>query len=227
MESITAIKSAQHVPIKLKNTQTSTSSNSQSLMKDLIKGFCLLWIGFSSMTARAQNLDDPKVSTYESQAKKFKPENGLAARNANDIKMFVYEWFTHFEHASNVDYYLAHLNNKDMSLSFPGQAPLVSHSDYAKWYNNLLTQTLWNFHDISKIQVKRAAAHEFLVSFVIDWYGEVKATSDQLAGWQSRKDSFIYHYNLRQTWIIKDMDNQLIIRNLVVTGGETPSLIVD
>jgi hypothetical protein len=195
-------------------------------MKNLIKGFCLSVTLFSFITVKAQNMTDQTVLSYESQAKKFKPVGGLAARNPNDIRMFVYDWFTHFEHASSTDYYLTHLTNKDMSLTFPGQPPLISHSDYTKWYNNLLAQTLWNFHDLSKVEVKKTAAHEFLVSFVVDWYGEVKSSSDQLAGWQSRKDSNIYHYNLRQTWTVKDIDHQLTIQKLMVTSGDTPSPVV-
>lgn len=198
-----------------------------SQMKNRIKGICLFLFVLSFITSQGQNVTNQTVTTYEAQAKKFKPENGLAARNRNDVRLFVFEWFTHFEHASSADYYLSHLNDKDMSLSFPGQAPLTSHSDYTKWYNNLLAQTLWNFHDLSKIQVKQTAANEFLVSFVIDWYGEVKSTSDQLAGWQSRKDSNIYHYNLRQTWTVKDIDHRLIIRKLLVTSGDTPSPVME
>src|SRR5262245_33656298 len=57
---------------------------------------------------------------YESRVNQFKPERGLAATNSNDVRLFIYEWFTHFEHASPVDFYLAHLDDKNMSLTFPG-----------------------------------------------------------------------------------------------------------
>jgi hypothetical protein len=45
-----------------------------------------------------------------------------------------------------------------------------------------------------------------------------RPNSDQLAGWQSRTDSFLYHHKLRQTWTVKFGD-RLVIENLIVTGG--------
>jgi hypothetical protein len=164
------------------------------------------------------------LDAYEAQARQFKPVNGLAAANSNDVRRFVYDWFTHFEHAAPADFYLSHLDDKNMSLTFPGMAPLTSHAAFTGWYGNMLAQTLWNFHDVSALQIKQTAAQEFLVSFVIDWYGEVKPTSTQLAGWQSRSDSNIYHHKLRQTWTVKTGE-RMLIEKLVVTGGDTPSPI--
>src|SRR5262249_53164751 len=148
------------------------------------------------------------------------PEQGLAATNTNDIRRFLYEWFTHFEHAAPVDVFLRYLDDKNMFLAFPGQAPLTSHADFAAWYGDLLAQTLWHFHDLSAIDIKQTAPHAFLISFVIDWYGEVKADSDQIAGWQSRSDSLLYHHRLRQTWTVTVRD-RLLIENLLVAGGDS------
>jgi hypothetical protein len=155
------------------------------------------------------------VAVYESQVKRFKPERGHAATNSN-------EWFTHFEHAATDDFYLRYLDEENMHVAFPRQSPLTSHIDFARWYSNLLTQTLWNFHDVSAVDIKRTATHEFLVSFVVDWYGEVKADSDQAAGWQSRTDSLLHHHRLRQTWTVKVRD-RLLIEKPIVAGGDTLS----
>jgi hypothetical protein len=54
--------------------------------------------------------------------------------------------------------------------------------------------------------------------------GEVKPDSEQLAGWQSRNDSYIYHHRVRQTWTVRAGD-RLLIEKLVVTGADTPSPI--
>ncbi|MFD0751948.1 hypothetical protein ACFQZS_17475 [Mucilaginibacter calamicampi] len=127
-------------------------------------------------------------------------------------------------------YYLDHLAGKDLYASFPGGGkPLASHADFTQWYNNLLTQTKWNFHDIGNIQVKRTANNEFLVTFIVNWYGEVKADSPQLAGWQSRKDSYLYHYTLRQVWNVSsdESTHNIVIKRLVVSSGDTPSPIND
>lgn len=164
------------------------------------------------------------LATYERQALQFKPERGLAATNPNDVRRFLYDWFTHFEHASAVDYYLGHLDDQNMSLVFPGMAPFTSHAAFSGWYQNLLAQTLWNFHDLSAIQVRQTGPQHYLVSFVVDWYGEVRPGSEQLAGWQSRGDSHLYHHRLRQTWTVR-AGERLVIEKLVVTGGDTPSPI--
>jgi ketosteroid isomerase-like protein len=166
------------------------------------------------------------VVQYEAQVKQFKPEQGLAATNRNDLRRFIYDWFTHFEHASTTDFYLSHLEDKNMSVAFPGMTTLTSHADFAKWYNNLLAQTLWNFHDVSAIQSRQTGPEEYLISFLVDWYGEVKSGSDQLGAWQSRIDSHLYRYKLRQTWTIKSGE-RLVIERLVVTGGDTPSPILE
>lgn len=162
------------------------------------------------------------VAWYESQVRRFKPEHGGAATNSNDLRRFIYDWFTHFEHAATDEFYLRHLDDQNMHLAFPGQSPLTSHAGFVRWYRNLLTQTRWNFHDVSSLDITPTATHEFLISFIVDWYGEVKADSDQAAGWQSRPDSFLYHHRLRQTWTVTVQD-RLLIEKLIVTGGDTPS----
>src|SRR3569623_378379 len=164
------------------------------------------------------------VKDYEAEIIRFKPKDGLAAPNTNDVRQFVYEWFTHFEHAAPVAYYLDHLAETNLKVAFPGATPLTSQAEFAGWYSNLLAQPLWNFHDVSKLQVERVTAKEFRVSFIVDWYGEVRADSEQLAGWQVRSDSNLYHHTLRQTWTIKVAD-QLRIESLVVSAGDTPSPI--
>ena len=169
--------------------------------------------------------DEPaSVADYEAAVKRFKPESDLAATNSNDLRRFVYEWFTHFEHAAPADFYLDHLAGVDLDVRFPGSDPITSHAEFAGWYENLLAQTLWNFHDVSAIQIKQTAATQYLVTFVVDWYGEVRADSDQLAGWQSRTDSCLYHYFIRQTWTITD-EGRPVIQMLVAAGGDTPSPI--
>ena len=164
------------------------------------------------------------VAAHEAQATQFKPVHGLSATNLNDLRLFLYKWFTHFEHAAPTAFYLSHLENNNMHVAFPGMAPLTSHADFTGWYANLLAQTLWNFHDVSAIQIKRTAPQDYLISFLVDWYGEVRPDSDQLAGWQSRSDSLLYHHKLRQTWTVRTGD-RLLIEKLVVTGADTPSPI--
>ena len=163
---------------------------------------------------------------YEAQVNRFKPEQDLAATNSNDLRRFVYEWFTHFEHAAPTAFYLDHLDDENLDVRFPGSDPITSHAAFAGWYENLLDQTRWNFHDVSAIQIKQIAAQQYLVTFVVDWYGEVGADSDQLAGWQSRVDSCLFHHFIRQTWTLT-VDDRPVIHMLVAAGGDTPSPIAE
>lgn len=162
------------------------------------------------------------IATYEAQVTQFKPVSGLAGTNLNDLRLFIYEWFTHFEHAAPVEFYLGHLDDKKMHAAFPGMTPLASHAEFIAWYNNRLAQTEWNFHEVSAIRIEQKTPREYLVSFVLDWYGKVKAASDQVAGWQSRSDSFLYHHKLRQTWTVEVAD-RLLITKLLVTGADASS----
>jgi hypothetical protein len=164
------------------------------------------------------------VVDYEAQIRRFEPEAGLAAANSNDLRRLIYDWFTHFEHAAPTDFYLEHLDEANLDLRFPGMDPITSHADFAKWYENLLAQTLWNFHDVSAIQIEQTTAHQYLVTFLVDWYGEVRADSDQLAGWQSRPDSCLYHHFIRQTWTVT-VGERPVIQTLVAAGGDAPSPI--
>jgi hypothetical protein len=170
--------------------------------------------------------DTASAAEYETEVTRFKPEDGLIPPTTNDLRSFLYDWFAHFEHAAPVDFYLNHLAGEDLDLRFPGMDPMTSHADFARWYENLMAQTLWNFHDISAVEIEQIGADQYLMSFVFHWYGEVRADSDQLAGWQSRSDSFLYHHFIRQTWTMTVHD-RLVIRKLVAAAGETPSPIAE
>ena len=166
------------------------------------------------------------VLEYETQVTRFKPEHGLVPPTTNDLRSFLYDWFAHFEHAAPTDFYLGHLDDGNMDVQFPGVDPINSHAGFIAWYENLLAQTSWNFHDIHAIQIEETTPLEYLVTFVVDWYGEVNADSDQLAGWQSRSDSFLYHHVIRQTWTMS-VNDRLVIRKLVAAAGDTPSPIAE
>jgi hypothetical protein len=163
---------------------------------------------------------EDSLTRFEAELIRFKPDRGLAATNPNDVRRFVYDWFTHFEHATPASYYLEHLDGANLRVAIPGVEPITSHAAFSIWYDNLIAQTVWNFHDLGRIEVQRSSADEFLITFVVDWNGEVRSDSDQLAGWQVRGDSFLYHHHLRQTWTMTD---QFLISRLTIEPGDTPS----
>ena len=151
-------------------------------------------------------IQDASVALFEQQASQFKPTNAKTSANTNDIRRFVYDWFTHFEHIADVNYYLSHLDEMMMQVVFPGQSPITTYAGFADWYTKLITHTLWNFHDLSQIQVSGTTKQGYTVSFLVDWYGEVRAESEQASGWRTNGESNIYHRHLRQTWMVKVVD---------------------
>jgi hypothetical protein len=68
----------------------------------------------------ATTVEPASVVDYEAQVKRFKPALGLAATNSNDLRRFVYEWFTHFEHAAPTDVYLSHLADENLDTGSLG-----------------------------------------------------------------------------------------------------------
>lgn len=152
------------------------------------------------------SVQDTSIALFEQQASQFKPANAKISVNTNDIRRFVYDWFTHFEHIADVDYYLSHLDETTMQVAFPGQSPITTHAGFADWYTNLITHTLWNFHDLSQIQVSGATRQGYTVSFLVNWYGEVRADSEQAPGWRTNGESNIYRHHFRQTWTVKVVD---------------------
>src|SRR5262249_21838411 len=82
--------------------------------------------------------DTEPVADYEPHVRRFQPQLGLAATNSNDLRRFVYDWFTHFEHAAPSAFYLDHLDGKRLDVRFPGVEPITSHEGFRRWYENLL-----------------------------------------------------------------------------------------
>jgi hypothetical protein len=73
----------------------------------------------------------------------------IAAPNANDVARFVYTWFTLFEHRARAESLTAYLSDDEqLSVSFPGGKPLQTRQQFADWYDELLANTTWNFHEL-------------------------------------------------------------------------------
>ena len=60
------------------------------------------------------------VVDYEARVRRFKPEQGLAATNSNDLRRLLYEWFTHFEHAAPAEFYLDHIAGENLLTDTAG-----------------------------------------------------------------------------------------------------------
>src|SRR5262249_21402541 len=94
----------------------------------------------------------------------------------NDVRRWVYAWFTMFEHRAMAERLVAHLADGALSLTFPGGEPLRSGAEFATWYEDLLANTVWNFHELTNITVQttRTGHHpSFDIALDISWRGQI------------------------------------------------------
>ena len=154
----------------------------------------------------------------ENKALSFKP-NSVKDLNGNDIRAFVYEWFANFEHIVDADYFLSHLDESEMEISFPEQK-ITNHTQFKTWYADVQNHIPWDFHDLSNLEIVGNQEQGFIVKFIVNWHGEV-SNQTQIDGkytdsWNLTEDSPFFHKTLRQTWQIKVQDGVIFITNYVV-----------
>jgi hypothetical protein len=116
--------------------------------------------------------------------------------NANDVARFVYTWFTLFEHGARPESLTTYLaDSEQLSLSFPGGEPLHTREQFTDWYRQLLTNTTWNFHELSGLAIGPTMAG-FTVGFDVDWQGAVSDGSE----WPSNLEAGQFCFEMRQDW---------------------------
>jgi hypothetical protein len=119
-----------------------------------------------------------------------------ATPNTNDVARFVYTWFTLFEHRGRAESLTAHLSDDEqLSLSFPGGKPLRTSRQFTDWYDQLLANTSWNFHELSGLTIHPTASG-FTVGFDVDWHGAVSEGS----AWPSNLDGGEFRFAMHQDW---------------------------
>jgi hypothetical protein len=116
--------------------------------------------------------------------------------NANDVARFVYTWFTLFEHRARTERLTAYLTDgEQLSLSFPGAEPLRTGQQFSAWYDQLLANTTWNFHELSAMTIAPTVSG-FTVGFDVDWQGAVSDGSD----WPSNREGGEFRFAMHQDW---------------------------
>lgn len=117
--------------------------------------------------------------------------------NANDVRRFVYTWFTLFEHRAPAPRLAAHLTTSEpLSLAFPGGQPLRDIQQFTDWYDQLLANTVWNFHELSRLTVEPAGDAAYDVAVDIDWQGAVTEDSALPTNLPDRR----FRFAVRQQW---------------------------
>jgi hypothetical protein len=136
--------------------------------------------------------------------------------NANDVARFVYTWFALFEHRARAESLTAYLSDGErLSLSFPGGEPLQTGEQFSGWYDQLLANTTWNFHELSGLTIQPTVAG-FTVRFDVDWQGAVSDGSE----WPSNLGGGQFRFAMHQDWHVAvrpgaALDNPFEIETLV------------
>ena len=121
------------------------------------------------------------------------------AVNANDVRRFVYTWFTMFEHRAPAAWLTRHLAaDRPIRLSFPGMEPLLDAEQFAGWYGQLLANTVWNFHELANVTVHARWDGIYQVGFDVDWQGGVTEDSS----WPTNLPERRFRFALRQQWSV-------------------------
>jgi hypothetical protein len=121
------------------------------------------------------------------------------AVNANDVRRFVYTWFTMFEHRAPAARLTRHLAaDRPIRLSFPGMEPLLDAEQFAEWYEQLLANTVWNFHELTNVTVHPEGDGTYQVGFDVDWQGGVTEDSS----WPTNLPERRFRFALRQQWSV-------------------------
>ena len=141
-----------------------------------------------------------------------------ASPNANDVARFVYTWITLFEHRARAESLTTYLTDgEQLSLTYPGGEPLRTRQQFAGWYDELLTNTTWNFHALSGLTIQPTAGG-FTVGFDIDWQGALSDGSE----WPSNLEGGQFRFTVHQDWHVAvrpgdPADNPFQIETLVAT----------
>src|ERR1700755_3715041 len=102
-----------------------------------------------------------------------------ATPNSNDVARFVYTWFTLCAHRARPESLTAYLaDSEQLSLRFPG-SEMHTIQQFTDWYQALLANTTWNFHELSGLTIQPAVSG-FTVGFGVDWQGGVS----RALGWR-------------------------------------------
>lgn len=128
------------------------------------------------------------MESKDSNRKKY-DHNAKTIYSENDVKAFVYKWFSGFDHQADIGVFKRHLNPEKIDMYFPDFL-IKSMADFERWYSNVIDNIQWNSHRISNLKVSGDEITGFSVSLDINW--KAKTYKDET-----------YDMNIHQEWMVK------------------------
>lgn len=118
----------------------------------------------------------------------------------NDVKAFVYEWFSGFDHQRGDEYFTKHLDPLHVQMEFP-DFPIHSVADFKRWYKGVKDSIRYNIHHLSELKVSGDEKNGYDVSLHVNWVADTY-------------DKKHYDANIAQKWrVIVDRNRNFIITN--------------
>lgn len=119
---------------------------------------------------------------------------------ANELRAFVYQWFSAFDRQAEEQFFLQHLAIQGLEMRYPGTT-LLSHADFQNWYQNIRNTIRSNIHDISGLRITPIEKNIFRVDLVV-WWRAMTYNEQPIS------------MRIRQSWKVLKQDNQFIIQSL-------------
>ena len=88
--------------------------------------------------------------------------------NENDIKSFVYRWFSWLDHQVSDFLLLYHLSKDDLVMKLP-EALVRNHSDFKKWYQGMKDTIQSNNYEVGDIKVTGLPKGRYKVDLSLRW----------------------------------------------------------
>jgi hypothetical protein len=126
--------------------------------------------------------------------------------NANQIRSFVYYWFSLHDRHANIQKSLDLLDTQHLSMQYPEMA-VRNAAEYTKWYTDVGINIKSNLHQIQQLTITYLPDHRYQINVVVNWQAIDK------------NNKFI-DVNATQQWILVDSTNNKhpLIQQYDVTG---------
>jgi hypothetical protein len=88
--------------------------------------------------------------------------------NENQIKSFVYYWFSLHDHHADIQKSYALLDGEHLLMQYP-EITVHNFADYQKWYSNVGKNIVSNLHQVKQLKVIFLPQHRYQVDIVVNW----------------------------------------------------------
>jgi hypothetical protein len=86
----------------------------------------------------------------------------------NDVKAFVYQWFSWLDHRVGEFHFMSHLSSAGFEISLPG-VTIKDYTGFKKWYDCMRESYTWNSHEVSNVKVNGDYEKGYTVEMTVRW----------------------------------------------------------